>query len=110
MKLSRLIMSVDAHTAGEPVRVVIGGLPYIPGKNMAEKQRYFANNFDHVRRALIFEPRGHKNMFGAILTEPTNKNCDFGVFFLDSGGYLDMCIHGSIGVVKVLLETGIIQP
>jgi proline racemase len=49
-------MSVDAHTAGEPVRVVIGGLPYIPGKNMAEKQRYFANNFDHVRRALIFEP------------------------------------------------------
>lgn len=109
MRLSRLVMTVDAHTAGEPVRVVMGSFPYIPGKNIVEKQRYFADKFDHIRTALMFEPRGHKNMFGAVLTEPTRKDCDFGVIFLDSGGYLDMCVHGSIGVVKVLLETGIIQ-
>ncbi len=107
---SRLIISVDAHTAGEPVRVVVGGLPYIPGNTMVEKERYFIDNFDHIRKALMFEPRGHRNMYGAVLTEPTRKDCDFGVIFLDSSGYLDMCVHGSIGMVKVLLETGMVQP
>jgi proline racemase len=76
---------------------------------MSEKKKYFADNFDHIRKLLMFEPRGHKNMCGAVLTEPTRKDCNFGVIFLDSGGYLDMCIHGIIGIVKVLLETGISQ-
>ena len=109
LKLSNLITTVDAHTAGEPVRVVIGGIPRVIGNNILEKKEYFAKNYDHIRRLLMFEPRGHKDMYGAILTEPTREDCDFGVIFLDSGGYLDMCIHGCIGIVKVLLEIGMIQ-
>lgn len=109
MKLSNLITAVDAHTAGEPVRVVVGGIPHINGNTILEKKNFFVKNYDHIRRFLMFEPRGHKDMYGAVITEPTRKDCDFGVIFLDTGGYLDMCIHGSIGIVKVLLELGIVQ-
>jgi proline racemase len=110
MKFSRIFMTVDAHTMGEPVRVLIYGIPPIPGKDMAEKQSYFSANFKDSHYALIREPRGHKNMFGAVLTPPTRENCDFGVIFLDNFGFEDMCIHGIIGVVKVIIETGLVQP
>ncbi|MEM3665658.1 MAG: proline racemase family protein [Candidatus Bathyarchaeia archaeon] len=110
MKFSRMVMTVDAHTMGEPVRVVICGVPSLPGKSMAEKQSYFAANLNDVHRALILEPRGHKDMFGAVLTSPTRDDCDFGVIFLDNAGFEDMCIHGTIGVAKVLIETGLVQP
>jgi proline racemase len=110
MKFSRLILTIDVHTAGEPVRVVAGGIPPIHGRTMAEKKKYFIDNFDNVRRVLMFEPRGHKDMYGVVLTEPTREDCDFGLIFLDSSGCHDMCIHGTIGVAKVLVETGLVQP
>jgi proline racemase len=102
-------MTVDAHTAGEPVRVILGGLPHLRGQNMVEKRNFFVNNFDCIRRALVFEPRGHRDMYAVMLTEPTRKYCDFGLIFLESDGYQDMCIHGTIGVVKVLVETGLVE-
>lgn len=110
MKFSRVVMTVDAHTMGEPVRVVVSGIPPILGKTIAEKQSYFANNFSSIHNALMLEPRGHKDMFGALLTPPTREDCDFGVIFLNNAGFEDMCIHGIIGVAKVLIETGLVQP
>jgi len=109
MKISRMITTVDSHTAGEPSRVVTGGIPYIPGNNMKEKREWIAKNRDYLRRMLMWEPRGHRDMFGAIITEPTSDDADIGIIFMDSGSYLDMCGHGSIGAVTVLIETGIIK-
>jgi proline racemase len=109
LTFSHLITTFDAHTAGEPVRVVVAGLPYIRGDSMVEKKKYFIDNMDQTRRLLMLEPRGHSDMCGAVLTEPTMDDCDLGVIFLDSGGYLDMCVHGSIGVAKVAIETGLIK-
>jgi proline racemase len=108
MQFSCLINTVDTHTLGEPTRVITGGIGPIPGLNMADKKSWFAKNRDYIRRMLMFEPRGHQDMFGAVVTEPTSSKADIGVIFMDSGGYLDMCGHGSIGVVTVILETGII--
>ncbi|MCK4387623.1 MAG: proline racemase family protein [Dehalococcoidia bacterium] len=109
MKISRMITTVDTHTAGEPTRVVTGGIPCIRGNNMQEKKQWIATNCDYLRRMLMWEPRGHQDMFGAVITEPTSDDADIGVIFMDSGGYLDMCAHGSIGVATVLVETGIIK-
>ncbi len=101
-----IIGTVDAHTGGEPVRVVRSGLPSIPGKSMAEKKHYFVRELDHFRTLLMQEPRGHSDMFGVVLTPPCIDNGDFGLLFLDNGGYLDMCGHGVVGVTTVLIETG----
>lgn len=109
MQFRCLINTVDTHTLGEPTRVITGGIGPIPGQNMQEKKIWFAENRDYIRRMLMFEPRGHQDMFGAVITEPTSRKADIGVIFMDSGGYLDMCGHGSMGVVTVILETGIIQ-
>ncbi|MCG0275277.1 MAG: proline racemase [Thermosediminibacteraceae bacterium] len=110
MRFSRLLMAVDSHTMGEPTRVVIGGIPHIPGKTMAEKKAYLEQNMDHIRTALMHEPRGHKDMFGSIITAPANQEADFGIIFMDGGGYLNMCGHGSIGAVTVAIETGMVKP
>lgn len=109
MRISRMITTVDTHTAGEPTRVVTGGVPCIRGNNMQKKKEWMAENCDYLRRMLLWEPRGHRDMFGAVITEPISDNADMGVIFMDSGGYLDMCVHGSIGVVTVLVETGIVK-
>lgn len=109
MRFSRLIYAVDSHTMGEPTRVVIGGVPHIPGKTMAEKKEYLEKNMDHLRTALMHEPRGHRDMFGSIITSPVNPEADFGIIFMDGGGYLNMCGHGSIGAVTVAIETGIVK-
>ncbi|MEL9914719.1 MAG: proline racemase family protein, partial [Thermoplasmatales archaeon] len=77
--------------------------------SIAEKRDYFIKNFDSIRRALMLEPRGHKDMFGAILLPSTREDCKFGVIFIDSGGSVDMCIHGTIGVSTALVSTGLIQ-
>ena len=108
MKLRRLIqvVVVDTHTAGEPTRVVTGGLPPIPGETMEEKRRWLAEHADGLRRFLLYEPRGHADMFGAILTPPTNPETHFGLVFLDCGGYLSMCGHGTIGAVTALAALG----
>lgn len=94
--------AVDSHTMGEPTRVVLSGFPLILGKTMMEKKQYLSEHLDNLRRALILEPRGHADMFGAVVTTPTQpEKADLGVIFMDSGGYLNMCGHGSIGVATV---------
>ncbi len=98
---------VDAHTVGEFCRVVIGGFPEPKGSTMIEKKKWMEENYDHVRTALMFEPRGHHDMFGAFLCEPINPEADFGVMFMDTGGYLNMCGHCTIGAVTVILEAGL---
>lgn len=109
MRISQLITTVDTHTAGEPTRVVTGGVPCIRGNDMQGKKEWMAENCDYLRRMLLWEPRGHRDMFGAVITEPVSDSADIGVIFMDSGGYLDMCVHGSIGVATVLVETGIVK-
>jgi proline racemase len=94
---------------GEPTRIIIGGIPNIPGKTMAEKKQHLENNLDHIRTATMLEPRGHNDMFGSIITQPCNDEADFGIIFMDGGGYLNMCGHGSIGAVTVAVETGMVN-
>ena len=100
---------VDAHTVGEFCRVVIGGFPEPEGNTMIEKKKWMEHNYDHVRTALMFEPRGRHDMFGAFLCEPVNKEADFGVMFMDTGGYLNMCGHCTIGAVTVAIEAGLVE-
>ncbi|RSN67232.1 proline racemase [Candidatus Korarchaeum cryptofilum] len=109
MRFSHLITTVDMHTEGEPTRVIVSGIPTLHGRNIAEKRDYFIENFDRIRRALILEPRGHRDMFGAILQPSTREDCEFGVIFIDSGGSVDMCIHATIGVVTALVNIGLVQ-
>lgn len=109
MKVIRSIHAVDSHTMGEPTRIIIGGIPKIPGKTMAEKKEYLENELDHLRTATMLEPRGHNDMFGSIITSPANEEADFGIIFMDGGGYLNMCGHGSIGAITVAIETGMIE-
>jgi proline racemase/trans-L-3-hydroxyproline dehydratase len=99
--------TIDTHTAGEPTRVVVAGVPFLRG-TMAEKRRRLQEEYDFVRTALMHEPRGHADMFGAIIVEPAHPEADVGVVFMDTGGYLAMCGHGSIGVVVAALTTGMV--
>lgn len=101
-----VISAVDSHTMGEPTRVIYDGFPQLPGGTMMAKKEYLTGHYDHLRSALMLEPRGHRDMFGALLTEPANPEADFGVIFMDSGGCLNMCGHGSIGAASVIVETG----
>ncbi len=102
------ITSIDAHTAGEPLRVITGGLPELPGNTILEKRRYARQHLDHLRTALMWEPRGHADMYGCILTEPVTPDGDLGVLFLHNQGFSTMCGHGIIGLAKVGLDTGLI--
>jgi len=105
----QLIQTIDAHTMGEAARIVISGIPEIHGSTMMEKKKYMQAHLDSIRKLLMHEPRGHLNMFGAILTEPCNKECDLGLLFMDSGGYLNMCGHGTIASVTVAIDNGLIE-
>jgi len=104
------ITTIDAHAAGEPLRVITGGIPPVPGDTILAKRRYAREHLDHIRRALMFEPRGHADMYGAILTDPVTADGDLGVLFMHNEGYSTMCGHGVIALVTVLLETGMIEP
>ena len=108
MKFITSIHAVDSHTAGEATRVVVGGVPKIPGKSMPEKKQWLEDNLDYLRTAIMLEPRGHKDMFGSILTQPTVDEADYGIIFMDGGGYLNMCGHGTIGAMTVAVETGMV--
>ena len=108
MKINRVFSTIDTHTGGEPTRTIIGGLPYIPGKTIVEKMHYLKENMDWIRTSLMFEPRGHSVMSGVILTEPTHPEADIGVIFIETGVYLPMCGHDTIGVSTALVETGMI--
>lgn len=103
------IQTVDTHTVGEVTRIVVDGFPQIEGETMMEKKQYVMDNYDDIRKLLMNEPRGHKDMFGAILTEPVHAQCDIGVIFMDSGAYLNMCGHGTIGTVTMCLNKGLIE-
>lgn len=100
---------VDAHTNGEFCRMVIGGFPEPEGNTMIEKKKWMEENYDHVRTALMLEPRGHHDMFGAFLCEPVSDEADLGVMFMDTGGYLNMCGHCTIGAVTVAIEAGLVE-
>jgi len=103
------ITTIDAHAAGEPLRVVTKGIPPIPGDTILAKRRYAREHLEHLRRALMFEPRGHADMYGCILTEPVTPDGDLGVLFMHNEGYSTMCGHGVIALVTVLLETAMIE-
>lgn len=109
MGLTKSVYAVDSHTAGESTRVVVGGIPKIPGKSMPEKKEWLESRMDYLRTALMLEPRGHNDMFGAILTAPTTEKADYGIIFMDGGGYLNMCGHGTIGAMTVAVETGMVE-
>ena len=104
------MLTVDSHAAGEPLRVVTGGLQPIPGETILEKRRFAKNRLDHLRRAVLFEPRGHADMYGAIPTEPVTKDGDAGVLFMHNEGWSTMCRHGVIALVTVALEVGLLSP
>ena len=104
------LQTIDAHTAGEPLRVVTGGWPDIPGETILAKRQFVRENHDSLRRALMWEPRGHADMYGCLLTEPVTPDGDVGVLFLHNEGYSTMCGHGIIGLVKVGLECGLLDP
>jgi len=108
-RFKHIISAIDSHTAGEPTRIVVSGLPPILGSTIPEKWAYVRKNMDHFRRALMHEPRGHRDMFGAILTTPCRPEADYGLMFMDSGGFLTMCGHGTIGAVTVLVEMGMVE-
>lgn len=108
-QFNQVITAIDSHTAGEPTRIVLSGLPAIRGQTMAEKWEFTRTHLDHLRRALMHEPRGHRDMFGAIVTAPCNPEADWGLMFMDSGGFLTMCGHGTIGSAISLVQMGIVE-
>jgi proline racemase len=108
MKISRVFSSIDTHTGGEPTRTITGGIPHIPGRTIVEKMTYLKEKMDWIRTSLMWEPRGHNIMSGVILTEPTHPDADVGVIFIETGGYLPMCGHDTIGVCTALVETGMV--
>lgn len=107
MKLSKLVTTIDTHTGGNPTRTVTSGSPKLYGNTMTEKMVYMSEAHDDFRRALMFEPRGHEVMSGCILTDPCDPTADIGVVFIETGGYLPMCGHDTIGVCTALIEGGI---
>jgi 4-hydroxyproline epimerase len=101
---------IDGHTCGNPVRLVTGGAPPLKGANMLEKRAHFLTEFDWIRTGLMFEPRGHDQMSGAILYPPTRNDCDVAVLFIETSGCLPMCGHGTIGTVTIAVENGLVRP
>jgi len=101
---------IDAHTCGNPVRVVVSGCPDLEGESMLDKRAHFIAEHDWIRTALMFEPRGHDLMSGSILCSTTMEGCDAGVLFIETSGCLPMCGHGLIGTVTVGVEEGLIKP
>ena len=108
MRSKLVLHAVDSHTEGMPTRVITGGVGVIPGATMSERRRYFMEHLDHLRTLLMYEPRGHAAMSGAILQPPTRPDADYGVLFIEVSGCLPMCGHGTIGVATVLVETGMV--
>ncbi|NLS09680.1 proline racemase family protein [Nesterenkonia sp. MY13] len=109
MRSNHVYHAVDSHTEGMPTRVITGGVAPIPGRTMAERRTWFMENRDDLRLLLMREPRGHSAMSGAILQPSTREDADWGVLFIEVSGLLPMCGHGTIGVVTVLVETGMVE-
>jgi trans-L-3-hydroxyproline dehydratase len=100
------ITTLDMHAAGEPLRIITGGLAELEGATILERRRHMREHFDHVRCALMWEPRGHYDLYGAILTPPVSDGADLGVLFMHNEGYSTMCGHGVIALVTALIDTG----
>lgn len=107
---SKTFFCIDAHTCGNPVRLVAGGGPQLSGNNMSEKRQHFLKEFDWIRTGLMFEPRGHDMMSGSILYPPHQPENDVAVLFIETSGCLPMCGHGTIGTITIAIEEGLIQP
>ncbi|MGB5418340.1 4-hydroxyproline epimerase [Algibacter sp.] len=101
---------IDAHTCGNPVRVIKEGGPKLLGKTMSEKRQHFLKEYDWIRKGLMFEPRGHDMMSGSILYPPHNPENDFSILFIETSGCLPMCGHGTIGTITIAIEEGLISP
>jgi 4-hydroxyproline epimerase len=101
---------IDGHTCGNPVRLVVGGGPFLTGATMSERRQDFISRFDWVRRSLMFEPRGHDAMSGAILYPPLREDCDIAILYIEVTGCLPICGHGTIGSVTFALEHGLVTP
>jgi len=103
------LRTIDAHAAGEPLRIVTAGLPELVGHTMLERRRFMRDHFDYIRRALMWEPCGHYNMYGCVITPPVSAEADLGVLFMHNEGYSTMCGHGVIALVTVLVESGAVK-
>jgi 4-hydroxyproline epimerase len=101
---------IDAHTCGNPVRLVVSGGPELKGQTMAERRQHFLAEYDWIRTALMFEPRGHAMMSGSLLYATERSDCDVGVLFIETSGCLPMCGHGTIGTVTIAVERGLVTP
>jgi len=104
------ILTIDSHVGGEPARLVVGGLPSLPGQTINDKRLYLAQHKDEVRLRLTQEPRGHRDMFGAVLTEPTSPEAAFGMIYMDAKRYPYLCGHATMAAVSALLELGLLEP
>lgn len=108
--MKKRFFCIDAHTCGNPVRLVAGGGPQLTGSNMSEKRQHFIREFDWIRKGLMFEPRGHDMMSGSILYPPSDPANDIGVLYIETSGCLPMCGHGTIGTVTIMIEEGLVSP
>src|SRR5690348_15146156 len=106
----REIRTIDAHAAGEPLRLIVGGFPSPEGRTMLEKRARMKRHVDHLRTALMLEPRGHADMYGALLTEPVSPGADAGVLYMHNEGYSTMCGHGTIAITTIAIERGLLMP
>jgi len=102
------ITTINAHSAGEPLRIITSGFPELKGETILEYRRFAKENYDQLRTAIMWEPRGHADMYGCIITPPVSDEADFGVLFLHNEGYSSMCGHAIIATTTVVLETGIL--
>jgi 4-hydroxyproline epimerase len=107
---ARTFHCIDAHTCGNPVRVVTSGKPQLNGKTMLDRREHFLQEFDWMRTALMFEPRGHAMMSGSMLYPTFRDDCDIGVLYIETSGCLAMCGHGTIGTVTIAIEKGLVKP
>ena len=108
MPYRRIIQTVDCHVGGEPLRIVTGGLPPLPGETILARRRYLRDHLDHLRRFLMWEPRGHADMYGCVMTPPVTADAFCGVLFMHNEGYSTMCGHGIIGFVTALVAGGLV--
>lgn len=106
----RVIETIDTHTLGEPTRIVLNGFPSLRGRTLKDRSLDLLRRHGDLRRSLMWEPRGHAIMFGALVVPPANRGANLGLVFMDGGGAVDMCVHGTIGAVTALMETGRLKP
>jgi proline racemase len=110
MNIKHVISVIDSHTAGEPTRIIVDGFGRVQGRTMAERMAYLKEHMDWLRRSLMHEPRGHRDMFGAIMLPPLDDSADASTIYMESDGYLNMCGHGTLGICAMLVETGRVAP